>query len=170
MRLWVALIAAILFLVACAEGILPPVDADPETPANAEQPADTGYVFDEDGPKPVDTPPPDPKPEREQRPLKDPPEDVPETAAKLPPKPEKPDQNAAARLACTKKKGRLAKTPAGFFVCVTETGQGQKSCSSANDCKGVCLARSGTCAPFTPLIGCNEIITAQGGMSTVCID
>ena len=67
-------------------------------------------------------------------------------------------------------KGQFTKTPAGAYLCVTLTGQGQKACSGPDDCRGDCLARSQTCAPVTPLIGCHDRITASGGMATICID
>jgi len=176
-----AAIMACLLLIACEEGAFPSLGNDNtrvETPdENADNDASSGYVFDDGDTAP--TAPASDDSDAAQKPDVDPPEPLAplddaekseDPAIATPPKPDKPDQNAAARLACTKQKGRLTKTPAGFFVCVTDTGQGQKSCAKASDCKGVCLARSRTCSPFKPLIGCNEIITSGGGRATVCID
>lgn len=86
------------------------------------------------------------------------------------PAPEKPDANATARAACVAKGGNYTRTKAGAFVCVTRTGDNGRVCTASSQCEGACLARSGTCSPVTPLIGCHDIVTDGGGMATVCID
>lgn len=165
MRFWMALLTCVV-LVSCAD--IAPVGTTEPAATVAE--AGSGYVFDDETP---------PAPEAEAEPEKD---DGPQRlemkpeaeqpAAVIPEKPAPVASGASpeARLACQRQKGALSKTPAGFYVCVQQTGQGRKACTAASDCKGACLARSGTCAPFTPLIGCNDVITASGGMATVCID
>ncbi len=99
-------------------------------------------------------------------------QDAEDAAAESEPEPEAaaPDPNAKTRAQCTRRKGTFTKTPEGFFVCVRNTGEGQKSCKAASDCKGVCFARSGTCSPLMPLIGCHEILTSSGARATTCLE
>ena len=76
-----------------------------------------------------------------------------------------------ARLACEKKRGvwsNAGSSSASF--CQTPTRDGGKSCSKSTDCEGYCLAKSGTCAPITPLFGCNDILTEEGRLITQCIN
>jgi len=76
-----------------------------------------------------------------------------------------------AALACQKKGGRFIKTGSGDLrACVKVTADGGKACKRETDCTGSCLARSGTCAPVTPLFGCNEILQADGRRVTLCLD
>ena len=83
------------------------------------------------------------------------------------PEPEKSDQQRA----CEKKGGKWAKTGKGNFrICVYDTKDANKQCTRESDCDGVCLARSGTCSPFKPLIGCNEILQDNGARVTLCIE
>lgn len=56
------------------------------------------------------------------------------------------------------------------FLCVGVPKDAGKSCDSANDCEGDCLARSHTCAPVSPLLGCDEVLTAGGLSVTQCIE
>lgn len=56
------------------------------------------------------------------------------------------------------------------YVCFRQTRDAMKGCERDSDCEGFCLARSRTCAPVTPLLGCNEILTSLGVRSTVCIE
>ena len=75
------------------------------------------------------------------------------------------------RVACEKSGGRFGKGGlSGVFVCYQETGEANKSCSSANDCTGYCLARSRTCAPVTPMFGCQEVLGGFGASSTLCLE
>ncbi len=80
------------------------------------------------------------------------------------------EQKSAARLACEKRKGVWSKAANGSHSCVSYTRDGGKTCRSAGDCDGDCLARSGTCAPFTPLLGCNDILDDSGRRMTLCLD
>lgn len=76
-----------------------------------------------------------------------------------------------AALACKKKGGRYIKTGSSDLrACVKETGDGGKHCKRETDCIGSCLARSETCAPISPLFGCNEILQADGRRVTLCLD
>ncbi|MDJ0824631.1 MAG: hypothetical protein QNJ16_03925 [Rhodobacter sp.] len=85
--------------------------------------------------------------------------------------PEAPPQSSAAQDACEKKSGNFIRVgQTGARVCQTRTRDANKVCTASSQCDGVCLARSGTCSPVTPLLGCNDIVTDSGGMATVCLD
>jgi hypothetical protein len=119
----------------------------------------------------ADTTPPRPKPRLGQE------TDV-ETAAKTdtpedpaaseaePVKPMSPEQ-----MLCEKTGGQWALAgTTGANICIKPTRDGGKLCRKKSDCEGLCLARSGTCAPFTPLFGCNEVLEKDGRRVTLCID
>ena len=75
------------------------------------------------------------------------------------------------QLACEKKKGRWAKVGKGEGrACVFTTKDSGKRCEKESQCDSVCLARSGTCAPFKPMYGCNEILQDNGARVTLCLD
>ena len=92
---------------------------------------------------------------------------VAETPA-TPPPPE--PVKSPSQIACEKKGGRFAKagnsTP---VVCVRETRDGGKSCRRETDCEGLCLARSRSCSPITPVLGCQESLTRDGLRVTECV-
>ncbi len=74
-------------------------------------------------------------------------------------------------LACVKKGrswGKAGKT--GGMTCFVQTRDSGKSCQRESDCEASCLARSGTCAPVSPMFGCNQILQDNGVMVTLCID
>lgn len=58
----------------------------------------------------------------------------------------------------------------GAFICQKKTRDGGKICRSKGDCQGVCLAASRTCAPVTPLLGCNDVLDEQGRRFTLCLN
>ena len=75
------------------------------------------------------------------------------------------------QIACEKKGGRFSKAGAsGAYVCEHQTRDGGKRCSKESDCQGLCLARSGTCSPVTPLFGCQEIFQQDGLRVTQCME
>ena len=75
------------------------------------------------------------------------------------------------QLACEKKKGHWAKIgKGGARACVYTTRDSGKRCTKESQCEGVCLARSGTCAPVKPMYGCNEIFQDNGARVTLCLD
>jgi hypothetical protein len=75
------------------------------------------------------------------------------------------------QIACERRKGRWSPTGKGDLrVCVFTTRDGGKQCTRESQCDGVCLARSGTCAPVKPLLGCNEILQDNGARVTLCIE
>lgn len=73
--------------------------------------------------------------------------------------------------ACVRKGGSWQTVgKSGSMSCVKFTRDSGKLCSKGSQCEGYCLARSGTCAPVTPMFGCNDILQDNGGRVTLCID
>lgn len=84
----------------------------------------------------------------------------------VPEAPKSPEQ-----LICEKTKGQWAAAgDSGASLCVKRTRDGGKQCSKKGECQGQCLARSGTCSPIDPMIGCNDILEADGRMVTLCLN
>ncbi|MEO8530156.1 MAG: hypothetical protein ABI459_02955 [Deltaproteobacteria bacterium] len=82
-----------------------------------------------------------------------------------------PENSVLAAEKCTRTGGiwsTLSETQVN--LCVQPTGQGAQSCQTRSDCKGECFAKSKTCAPYKPLIGCNEVIGANGATQTLCFN
>ena len=91
------------------------------------------------------------------------------TSEPEPTEPEAP--RSPEQLLCEKTGGQWAVAGlSGAYICVKPTRDGGKLCRKKTDCQGLCLARSGTCAPFTPLFGCNEVLEKDGRRMTLCID
>lgn len=83
--------------------------------------------------------------------------------------PQKP--KSAEQTLCEKTGGQWSVAgQSGAYSCVKPTRDGGKLCTQQGDCQGMCLARSGTCAPFMPLFGCNEVLEKDGRRVTLCID
>ena len=59
---------------------------------------------------------------------------------------------------------------ANVFYCQSVPGDAGKSCARASDCESACLARSRTCAPVQPLLGCNEVILDSGAVANQCVE
>ena len=76
---------------------------------------------------------------------------------------------AKAQASCEARGGRWLAFGAAFY-CVTPTKDGGQSCRTGADCAGACLARSMTCAPAKPLLGCNEVIGSGGLRGMECVD
>lgn len=75
------------------------------------------------------------------------------------------------QIACEKARGRFVRAGgSGSYTCVRPTRDGGKRCTRAGNCEGVCLARSQTCSPFTPVFGCQEILQDDGLRITECIE
>lgn len=82
-----------------------------------------------------------------------------------------PDILATQRAACEKDGGEFGKSPNGVtFTCYRTPRDANKSCTTGNDCEGLCLARSRTCAPVDPLFGCHEVISDAGIRQTLCTE
>lgn len=89
------------------------------------------------------------------------------TAAPPPP----PAPKTPAHLACEKRGGRWSQAGAsGANYCQTITKDSGKACTKSTECQGYCLAKSNTCAPATPLLGCHDILTEDGKFLTQCIN
>lgn len=81
------------------------------------------------------------------------------------PKPVSPEQ-----AICEKAGGQWAEMPTSTGrICLRRTKDAGKVCHGKRDCQGECLARSGTCSPITPLVGCNDILQADGTEVTLCL-
>jgi hypothetical protein len=75
------------------------------------------------------------------------------------------------QVQCEKRGGRWTKFGKGDArTCVKTTRDGGKSCTKKADCQSECLARSMTCAPFDPLLGCNDVLQSDGRAVTLCLD
>lgn len=75
------------------------------------------------------------------------------------------------KAACETEGGRWgAGGPGGTFVCYTPHRDAGQRCSLGSDCDGLCLARSRTCAPVSPFIGCHQAITNGGLPATICVE
>lgn len=78
---------------------------------------------------------------------------------------------SAGHLACEKRGGRFVLFgTSGAMTCQVPTRDGGKQCSRESECDGVCLARSNTCAPVKPLLGCQAILQNDGRRVELCID
>lgn len=58
----------------------------------------------------------------------------------------------------------------GARACVQPTRDGGKSCRRESDCEGQCLARSQSCSPIEPLLGCNDVLQQNGATVTLCVN
>jgi len=81
-----------------------------------------------------------------------------------------PPALARQQAECVATGGTLAERRAGLFACTRPTRDNGRACRSGADCEGVCLARSMTCAPVTPLFGCHEVLDSRGARQTLCLD
>jgi hypothetical protein len=97
--------------------------------------------------------------------------DVPTAAALTDAAPVVAPVKSPSQIACEKKGGHFASLPnRGAMTCQMPTRDGGKQCRRESDCDGVCLARSRTCAPVKPLLGCQDILQNDGRRVKLCID
>lgn len=87
-----------------------------------------------------------------------------------PPPPPEPQALASQRQECRRAGGQMAARLPGVYACVRTPPDAGRRCTAAADCAGLCLARSGTCAPLQPLFGCHEVLTSPGRRETLCTD
>lgn len=81
-----------------------------------------------------------------------------------------PDILAIERTACERDGGRWALAIGqSTFVCYHNLSDANKTCSTANDCEGLCLARSRSCSPVKPFYGCHEVLSSTGVQQTLCV-
>ncbi|MGY6534588.1 MAG: hypothetical protein ACXIVG_04500 [Pararhodobacter sp.] len=74
------------------------------------------------------------------------------------------------QTACERDGGQLVQRGrSGIYDCMRQTRDSGRRCTRETDCEGQCLARSGTCAPFTPLFGCHEVLDRGGSRVTICL-
>ena len=71
---------------------------------------------------------------------------------------------------CADRGGRFGQGLSGAFVCYETTKDANKNCSKSTDCQGYCLARSSSCTPVVPLLGCHEVLNSTGARSTLCLE
>jgi hypothetical protein len=96
---------------------------------------------------------------------------APETADAAVAEPPPAPALSPAAHACLKRGGKWVGTgSSGLMACVRTTRDAGKTCRRQADCQGYCLARSRSCAPYTPLFGCNEVLGPNGERSTICLD
>lgn len=75
------------------------------------------------------------------------------------------------QAACERGGGQLLpRGRTGLFDCLRQTRDAGRRCGRATDCEGACLARSQSCAPFTPLFGCHDVLDRGGSRVTVCME
>jgi hypothetical protein len=110
---------------------------------------------------------PEPRPEVAEPPATPDQDAAPEAEATE--EPEAP--KSAEQTLCERSGGQWATVgESGAHSCIRPTRDGGESCTKQGDCQGMCLARSGTCAPFAPLFGCNDVLDKQGRRMTLCIE
>ncbi|SIS65190.1 hypothetical protein [Phaeovulum vinaykumarii] len=71
---------------------------------------------------------------------------------------------------CARQGGAWRELASGPAYCEHRTRDAGKACRSASDCEGACLARSQTCAPLRPLLGCNAILSDAGFEMRECLE
>lgn len=100
------------------------------------------------------------------------PDVAPEAKPEVKPEPPAPViVKSASQIACEKRGGILVSVGrSGAVTCQMPTRDGGKQCRRESDCDGVCLARSNSCAPVKPLLGCHEILQNDGLRVELCID
>jgi hypothetical protein len=82
-----------------------------------------------------------------------------------------PEEKSDQQIACERKKGTWSLAGRGDIrICIFRTRDAGKRCASSRQCDGDCLARSGTCSPIKPLIGCNEVLADSGMRVTQCVE
>lgn len=85
--------------------------------------------------------------------------------------PENAPPKSEAQLACEADGGTWGRAGMSLAqTCFRPTRDGGKSCRKESDCSTLCLARSRTCAPVTPLFGCHPILQADGREVNLCLD
>ncbi len=89
-----------------------------------------------------------------------------------PPRPEgSTDLSAAERAACLAEGGTVGR--GGMLAseqCFKPLPDAGKSCSTAKDCSGLCMADTGTCQAVTPQFGCLEFLDETGQKVGLCVD
>ncbi len=85
--------------------------------------------------------------------------------------PSPPPLKSESQQACERGGGAwVSAGTSGTMSCQTPQRDGGTQCRRDSDCDGQCLARSRTCAPFSPLFGCNDVLQDNGQRVTLCIE
>lgn len=77
---------------------------------------------------------------------------------------------AKSKEQCTRQGGQWAGREGKGMLCFHTPPDAGKMCQRASDCSTACLAKSHTCAPVSPLIGCQDLIDDQGRTVTQCVN
>lgn len=162
------ILALILGLSACAASVPP----DPFAPIVATPLDAVPVVSAPTGDEPTPEPPAPVAPPEPPAPVAAPapPVAAPALPVAVEPPPPEPPALANQRRDCQRSGGQLTRRLPGVYACVRPTSDAGRSCTAAADCTGLCLARSGTCAPLAPLFGCHEVFTSPGRRETLCTD
>jgi len=136
------------------------------TSLDAPVPEAKAPVAKPSGAKPAEAAPPATTDEKAAAQAEPPEEAVEPALAGPPPKPKSP-----VEAKCLKSGGLWADAgKSGAKSCIRRTKDAGRSCTKQTQCEGYCLARSHTCAPVTPMFGCNDILQADGREVTLCLD
>ena len=82
-----------------------------------------------------------------------------------------PNLLATAQAQCERSGGQWGLTPGkATYVCYRRLSDAGKLCRGEDDCKGLCLARSQTCSPIEPFLGCHEVLSSSGVRQTLCVE
>lgn len=81
-----------------------------------------------------------------------------------------PDRTVIAEAVCLDDGGTWKTRAGALNYCERPLRDSGQACSVKSDCAGLCLARSKSCAPVTPLFGCNEVLDGAGRPMTHCLD
>ena len=79
-----------------------------------------------------------------------------------------PPQLSELQKNCEDDGGTWGTRGSALFICYMPTSDANQLCRVASDCESVCLARSRTCAPTTPFLGCHDVLTEGGQRATQC--
>ncbi|MDE3122882.1 MAG: hypothetical protein KGK00_14000 [Paracoccaceae bacterium] len=77
---------------------------------------------------------------------------------------------ARSKAQCEATGGRYMGRTGGAMLCFHTPSDAGKSCTRSTECSAGCLAKSRTCAPITPLIGCQQLLDSEGRLVTQCVN
>ncbi|WP_434614219.1 hypothetical protein [Tabrizicola sp. M-4] len=178
MRRALLTLALALPLLAACQLSLPGRDRAPATAAPADLMGEAITTTTLDAPAPTPSAAPSatsasPSPTATAEPA-EPPATAAEATADPTPLPEPlatPIPKSPSQIACEDDGGVWSRTGNGdAMACIRKTRDSGRRCDSKTDCQGECLARSRTCAPFTPMFGCNAVLMDNGAEVTLCLD
>lgn len=77
---------------------------------------------------------------------------------------------AQDKASCQRSGGEFAGTPGKAMLCFHTPPDAGRQCNKDTDCTAGCLAKSHTCAPISPLIGCQDLLDDEGRTVTQCVN